>query len=55
MKLEKFIQKKPFIIAGPCSESEDQLLQIAEYIKEKTDVFRAGIWKPRTSPNHLKE
>ena len=51
MKLEKFIQKKPFIIAGPCSaESEDQLLQIAEYIKEKTDVFRAGIWKPRTSP-----
>tara|TARA_B100000683_G_scaffold25930_1_gene23603 strand:+ start:950 stop:2005 length:1056 start_codon:yes stop_codon:yes gene_type:complete len=51
MKLEKFIQKKPFIIAGPCSaESEDQLLQIAEYIKDKTDVFRAGIWKPRTSP-----
>ena len=51
MKLEKFIQKKPFIIAGPCSaESEGQLLQIAEQIKDKTDVFRAGIWKPRTSP-----
>ena len=51
MNLERFIQKKPFIIAGPCSaESEDQLLQIAEYIKDKTNVFRAGIWKPRTSP-----
>ena len=52
MNLEKLIQKKPFIIAGPCSaESEDQLLQIAEYIKDKTDVFRAGIWKPRTNPS----
>ncbi|MAO71497.1 MAG: 3-deoxy-7-phosphoheptulonate synthase [Flavobacteriales bacterium] len=52
MNLERFIQKKPFIIAGPCSaESEFQLLQIAEEIKDKTDVFRAGIWKPRTNPN----
>ena len=52
MNLERFIQKKPFIIAGPCSaESEDQLLQIAEEIKDITNVFRAGIWKPRTSPN----
>ena len=33
------------------AESEDQLLQIAEYIKDKADVFRAGIWKPRTNPN----
>ena len=52
MNLERFIQKKPFVIVGPCSaESEDQLLQIAEEIKDITNVFRAGIWKPRTSPN----
>ena len=52
MNLDRFIQKKPFVIAGPCSaESEDQLLQIAEEIKDKTDVFRAGIWKPRTNPS----
>ena len=52
MKKEKFIVKKPYIIAGPCSaESEEQVIKIAHEIKEKIDVFRAGIWKPRTSPN----
>ena len=52
MKPEKFINKKPFIIAGPCSaESEAQMLRIANEIKEIADVFRAGAWKPRTSPN----
>ena len=52
MKIEKFIAKKPYIIAGPCSgESEVQMLQIANEIKEITDVFRAGVWKPRTSPD----
>ena len=51
MNLENFIHKKPFVIAGPCSaESEDQLLEIAKEIRDKVDVFRAGIWKPRTSP-----
>jgi len=51
MNIEKFIHKKPFIIAGPCSaESENQLLEIAKEIREKVDVFRAGVWKPRTSP-----
>ena len=51
MNIEKFIHNKPFIIAGPCSaESENQLLEIAKEIKEKVDVFRAGVWKPRTSP-----
>ena len=51
MNIEKFIHKKPFVIAGPCSaESEDQLLEIAKEIRDKVDVFRAGIWKPRTSP-----
>lgn len=40
-------------IAGPCSaESEEQVLQTAEKIRDLTDirVFRAGVWKPRTRP-----
>ena len=52
MNLNNFVNKKPFIIAGPCSaESQDQVLNIAHSIKDKTDVFRAGVWKPRTKPN----
>ena len=52
MNIAKFIDKKPFVIAGPCSaESQDQLLQIATNIKSSVDVFRAGVWKPRTLPN----
>ena len=52
MDISKFIDKKPFVIAGPCSaESEKQVLKIANDIKDNTDVFRAGIWKPRTSSN----
>lgn len=52
MKVDNFINKKPFIIAGPCSaESENQIMQTAENIKQNVDVFRAGIWKPRTKPN----
>ena len=42
------------IIAGPCSaESELQILQTAQKISkiEEVNVFRAGVWKPRTSPN----
>ena len=51
MNLAKNMHKKPFVIAGPCSaESEDQLLEIAREIRDNVDVFRAGIWKPRTSP-----
>lgn len=45
----------PLIIAGPCSaESEEQLLTTAKQLEsiEKTiNVFRCGIWKPRTRPN----
>ncbi|MBO4234169.1 3-deoxy-7-phosphoheptulonate synthase [Riemerella anatipestifer] len=45
---------QPMVIAGPCSaESEEQMLETARGIKEanaKIDVFRAGIWKPRTKP-----
>ena len=52
MQIKKFIHKKPYLIAGPCSaESQEQLLAIAKSVEGATDVFRAGIWKPRTKPN----
>jgi chorismate mutase len=43
----------PFIIAGPCSaESEEQVMSVAAFLKRtgKVNLFRAGIWKPRTRP-----
>ena len=45
---------KPLIIAGPCSaESEEQVLATAQALAStgKVDIFRAGVWKPRTKPN----
>ena len=52
MEFKKFIHKKPYLIAGPCSaESENQLLTIAKAVESTADVFRAGVWKPRTKPN----
>lgn len=42
------------IIAGPCSaESPEQLLETANALKlcGSVDYFRAGLWKPRTSPD----
>ena len=44
---------QPLIISGPCSaESESQILSIGKELKNLgVDVFRAGIWKPRTRPN----
>ena len=52
MEFQKFIHKKPYLIAGPCSaESENQLLTIAKAVESTADVFRAGVWKPRTKPN----
>ncbi|PQL90733.1 bifunctional 3-deoxy-7-phosphoheptulonate synthase/chorismate mutase type II [Apibacter adventoris] len=44
--------EKPLVITGPCSaESEKQVMDIAERLdKEYMQVFRAGIWKPRTKP-----
>ena len=45
--------KRPLIISGPCSaESEEQVLQTAIQLAETgvVDIFRAGIWKPRTRP-----
>ncbi len=46
----------PLIISGPCSaESETQLMQTALQLQalQKIDIFRAGIWKPRTRPNEF--
>ena len=42
----------PIVIAGPCSaETEEQVLKTAHLLKDTdTNVFRAGIWKPRTRP-----
>jgi chorismate mutase len=51
--VQSIINKKGLIIAGPCSaESEEQLLETALALKQegKTDILRAGIWKPRTNP-----
>ncbi len=42
----------PALIAGPCSaESEEQMFDTAKKLKELgVNIFRAGIWKPRTRP-----
>ena len=44
---------RPMVIAGPCSaETEEQVMETAKQLKkEGVQVFRAGIWKPRTRPN----
>lgn len=43
---------RPLVIAGPCSaESEAQTLATAHALaREGIQLFRAGIWKPRTKP-----
>ncbi len=45
--------QRPLRIAGPCSaESEEQVLVTAKALAaQDIDLFRAGIWKPRTRPN----
>jgi len=47
-----FTEPRPSVVAGPCSaESEEQVLETAKGLKELgINVFRAGIWKPRTHP-----
>ncbi len=47
-------QGKPILISGPCSaESEGQMILTARKIVQyfPNNIFRAGIWKPRTRPN----
>lgn len=43
----------PLLIAGPCSaESENQILSTGRKLHSiGVNIFRAGIWKPRTRPN----
>ena len=45
--------EKPLFISGPCSaESEEQVVNTAKELKKTgVQVFRAGIWKPRTRAN----
>lgn len=44
--------QKPIIIAGPCAaESEEQVFETARQLKERgINIYRAGVWKPRTKP-----
>ena len=45
--------KRPLIISGPCSaETEEQVMETARGLAAtgQVDIFRAGIWKPRTRP-----
>lgn len=55
MNIQPIFKKRPFIIAGPCSaETEEQVLQTArELAPQGIDLFRAGIWKPRTRPGEF--
>ena len=52
MKINGIDDKRPVIIAGPCSaESREQVLNTAQSLASKgIRIFRAGIWKPRTKP-----
>lgn len=44
--------KRPVVIAGPCSaETEEQVMNTARELSSAgINIFRAGIWKPRTKP-----
>lgn len=43
---------RPFVVAGPCSaESREQVLATAAALRDiPVQLFRAGVWKPRTRP-----
>ena len=47
-----FTEPRPSVIAGPCSaETEEQVMETAKGLRDLgINVFRAGIWKPRTHP-----
>ncbi len=50
----KVYKQRPLVIAGPCSaESEEQVMRTAEALAAsgRVDLFRAGIWKPRSRPD----
>lgn len=52
MNLKGVEDKRPLVIAGPCSaETEEQVMDTAKQLaKNGIKVFRAGVWKPRTKP-----
>ncbi|MCB0667033.1 MAG: bifunctional 3-deoxy-7-phosphoheptulonate synthase/chorismate mutase type II [Saprospiraceae bacterium] len=47
-------KNRPIVITGPCSaETEEQVMKTAQMLADldmPVDMFRAGIWKPRTRP-----
>ncbi len=47
-----FKTAKPFVIAGPCSaETREQVMETAAALSTmQVQLFRAGVWKPRTRP-----
>lgn len=52
----KGVENRPLIIAGPCSaETREQVLKTARLLSQlgKVDVFRAGVWKPRSRPGNF--
>ena len=58
LKLEKLDcmdskKERPFLVSGPCSaENEKQVIETAvELNRYGVQVYRAGIWKPRTRPD----
>jgi chorismate mutase len=57
MELESIVlpgidPKRPLVISGPCSaETEEQVMTTARELKKiGVQIFRAGVWKPRTKP-----
>jgi chorismate mutase len=54
MQLKPIFQSpdRPILIAGPCSaETEEQVMTAAHGLSgQGIDLYRAGIWKPRTRP-----
>ena len=46
-------KERPFLVSGPCSaENEKQVIETAvELARHGVQVYRAGIWKPRTRPD----
>ncbi len=44
--------ERPFILAGPCSaETEEQVITTAQQLaRHGCQIYRAGVWKPRTKP-----
>ena len=52
----KEFKQRPLVISGPCSaESESQLIETATLLSktDRVDIFRAGLWKPRTRPGNF--